>query len=487
MIRLIWVTPNMRVRCFQSTLLIVVIAFGCTDRGSGAASAFPDGGAGVGSHSPDVTVPSDQQVDETAPEASPPEDDKFVCISDWPTQEPAIVAPSLDLPRFTLVGVDTTPDNGLGDHAAFSAGRIGMSGHRWFVSYDVSARTFVEYGGVCGTLSDPVIRRDAPGGFVIGCGSVLGFFPDLQDPSGPAKHWPDEGIEWTRRLGPNKYPILKNTVPSDMLVDPEGTIYFAASDESFTAMRPADGSAVWTRELVVREYDFGSPAGRLGIGNRLFFGDSMVFERATGEQVAGLTVKGVPVSVQAAAYSRRLIGAAQIKPFDPAELVVLDECGKLKWARGPKDGYHVLVGFDDSLVVGEYKEHNTPVFYRFSIDGTVIAGPASYANWVFPFAIGADDVLYLASCVPCYPCYHDKDLEVIAVSQSMEVIDRINLGGSCRRVSAVLLDDGLMVVMRVGLEGNDFVRIQTASPGLARTAWPAVRRDNERTGWVAPW
>ncbi|MCL2824825.1 MAG: hypothetical protein FWD57_12630, partial [Polyangiaceae bacterium] len=164
-------------------LLAALIADGCIDRGSAAASALPDGGASIGSHTPDVIVPSAQHNDETAPEASPPEDDKFVCISDWPTQEPAIVAPSLDLPRLALVGVDTTPDNGLGDHAAFSAGRIGMSGHIWFVSYDVSARTFVEYGGVCGTLSNPAIRRDAPGGFVIGCGSVLGFFPDLQDPS----------------------------------------------------------------------------------------------------------------------------------------------------------------------------------------------------------------------------------------------------------------------------------------------------------------
>jgi len=212
----------------------------------------------------------------------------------------------------------------------------------------------------------------------------------------------------------------------------------------------------------------------------------MVFELTTGEQVAGITVKGVPVSVDEAAYSRRLIGWARVKGFDPTDLVVVDECGNLQWSRGPAYGYMVLVGFDDSLLVREF-HGGDPVFYRFSIDGAVLAGPSKFGDSM-PLALGADGVLYLARRVPCsYPCDYDNSLEVVAVSESLEVLDRIDVGPYSHKASAVLLDDGLMVVVRDGRTGIDFVRIQTASPGLARTAWPTIRRDNERTGWVAPW
>jgi len=477
----------MRVRYLQTVLLAAVIALGCTDRGSRPGATLPDGGVCIGSNCSDVSAPIDATTDETAPEASFTVAEKFTCISDWPTQQPAAPAPSLDVPRLALLGIDKSPITPPGDYAVFSAGRIAFSGgNGTLLSYNVSARTYAQQYVSCSDLGEPAIRRDRPGGFVAGCTGIVGLFPDMQRPPG-SPLGPDDGVEWGHPLGPNKYEYLNHTCVAPMLVDPDGILYFTATDGSFKAISPSDGKTVWSSVDATMERDSGSPSGKLGIGDRLFFGNSAAFKRSTGTRFTDIMVDGVPVSVQVAAYSHRLIGEARVNGNTPADLVVVDECGNMKWSLGKSNRYEVLVGFDDSIVVGEYKYPTTPAFYRYSIDGELLAGPAKFGESTL-LALGADDVLYLAGCARCSdPCDHDFDLEVIAVSESMEVLDRINVGSYCTNASAVLLDDGLMVVMRVGKGATEFVRIQTASPGLARTAWPTIRRDNERTAWVAPW
>ena len=480
------VSPHVSVNHVGTALLTAVVAIGCTDCGSGSSSGSTSSCSNVGSQCRDANDSPVDQANETAPEASFIVHEAFTCISDWPTQEPVVPAPSLGLPRLTLVGVDKYPGSPNRENAVFSAGRIASSLGSRLASYDVSARTFANQWISCIGLSEPAIRRDSPGAFVAGCTGVLGFFPDFKKPP-DSSFGPEDGVEWIHPLLPPKYGYSETTIVAPMLVDPDGILYFTATDSSFKAIRPTDGEAVWTQGLAM-EYDSTSPAGRLGIADRLFFGGFMAFKRSTGDRLATLEVKGKPVSIQAAAYSRRLIGEARVDFYSPADLVVLDECGNLKWARGQEMSYTVLVGFGDSLLVREYTHPNTLKYYRISIDGTVMAGPADYGDFVFPLALGADDVLYLSRCVPCdAPCDHNHSLEIIAVSDSLAVLDRIDVGPYCDQASAVLLDDGLMVVTRVGKGHAEFVRIQTASPGLARTAWPTIRRDNERTGWVAPW
>jgi hypothetical protein len=54
----------------------------------------------------------------------------------------------------------------------------------------------------------------------------------------------------------------------------------------------------------------------------------------------------------------------------------------------------------------------------------------------------------------------------------------------------VLLDDGQLLITRTHFGQPmelELVRMATASPGLARTAWPTHHRDNARTGWIAAW
>jgi hypothetical protein len=164
--------------------------------------------------------------------------------------------------------------------------------------------------------------------------------------------------------------------------------------------------------------------------------------------------------------------------------VVLDECGNPQWSLPEYSIGVELVGFDDDLLVSSAygTDTSTPkwALHRYSIEGTLLAGPAEGRS-VFEI-LGADGVFYVGYCVP-----YQEDLEVVALSPSLEVIDRLHVGPTCRSVSAVLLDDGLLLVVREGLSETEILRIATASPGLAHTAWPTRGRDNARTRWLAPW
>jgi hypothetical protein len=123
--------------------------------------------------------------------------------------------------------------------------------------------------------------------------------------------------------------------------------------------------------------------------------------------------------------------------------------------------------------------------YRYSIDGTVIAGPGDGFG-VF-LAIGADGVSYVVENLPSLDGSKGR-AEIIALSPSLETLARLNIGEYCDYGPATLLDNGQMLIRRVDCDGNlDIVRVATSSPGLAHTAWPTDMHNNARTGWIAPW
>ncbi|MCL2825266.1 MAG: hypothetical protein FWD57_14845, partial [Polyangiaceae bacterium] len=111
--------------------------------------------------------------------------------------------------------------------------------------------------------------------------------------------------------------------------------------------------------------------------------------------------------------------------------------------------------------------------FQYAINGELLAGPGEWFDRYL--ALGADGVSYVAKCVGS-----GGNLEVVALSPSLDVIDRLDLGPNCFYGSeAVLLDDGLLIVHRRLPDNNtELVRIATASPGLAKTAWPTKMRDN---------
>ncbi|MCL2823177.1 MAG: hypothetical protein FWD57_04235, partial [Polyangiaceae bacterium] len=337
-----------RVSVASAILLIAISVFGCSDRRSGSPLVPQDD---VGGSFGSDNSPTDAHADETPSE---PPLEEFGCVSDWPTQEPVALVPSLDLPRYSVVGVDKPPNKYGWRDLVFSGGSIASLSIGALVSYDVAARTFVQFAGLgrsCAVSSQPAIRRDTLRGFVSGCHGVVGLHPDFGVT--PESSW-GFSIQWSFTLDSNKNPYTEVTEVSTMLADPGGNLYFAATDDTFRAIRADDGAAVWTRG-VQHDYRYTAYANaRVGIGDRLFFGMSSVFKRDTGIQIASIKVDGKPVSVLGATYSGKLVGEVRAEGSDSASLVVLDQCGNLQWSWGNALGYMVLVGFDESLLVGEY-------------------------------------------------------------------------------------------------------------------------------------
>ena len=150
------------------------------------------------------------------------------------------------------------------------------------------------------------------------------------------------------------------------------------------------------------------------------------------------------------------------------------------------------VGFDDSLLIVAWPTSEKIEYYLSSIDGSILAEPRRISMGELnagPLALGADGVWYFVNCTNMYG--RMGDLEVLALSPSLEVIARLDAGYSCSiagGVEVALLDDGTLLIPRRGKDfTGEIVRIATASPGLARTAWPKHMRDNENTGWIAAW
>ncbi|MCL2825573.1 MAG: hypothetical protein FWD57_16395 [Polyangiaceae bacterium] len=271
-----------------------------------------------------------------------------------------------------------------------------------------------------------------------------------------------------------------------MAVHPDGTLFFAASDEKLQAISPSDGKPLWVRDhALAADGTMSNPIA--GVGDRLFLTHNRVAQRSDGEPIQAPTVNGKKVNVYGAAFSRKLLASYSYSP----ELFVLDECGQLVWSLQAYNAVfaHSIVGFDDSLLTTatayngvDYGERK---LYRYSIDGTVLAGPYSTGGVTNPLALGADGVYYVATC-PLGDT--EGDLELLALSESFELVDKVNLGPPCG-ASGVLLDDGMLVITRSTVPDYkpEFVRVQTASPGLAKTAWPTNGRDNSRTAWLAAW
>jgi len=161
----------------------------------------------------------------------------------------------------------------------------------------------------------------------------------------------------------------------------------------------------------------------------------------------------------------------------------LDRCNEPKWSF-PTDKYMdvVLAGFDDSLVAIYGDEA-----FIYSAEGEQQVGPAPLDTHYYPKAIGADGTLYYTYCTELY----NKDageMSVQAYSSSLELLWSVELGKPCLDEPPVLANDGVLYVLRSKSEQYpphlELTAIQTASPGLANTAYPTLRSNNRRTGWI---
>lgn len=190
------------------------------------------------------------------------------------------------------------------------------------------------------------------------------------------------------------------------------------------------------------------------------------------------------VTIIAATYARQLVGYINTDNEASRKMVVLDHCGKFLWSL-PTYPKQVFVGFDDSLIVITESSKKTNIATVYSRDGKLMAGPVHDVGTFL--SLGADNVMYFANCLVKDPSTPDN-LAVHARSSTLEMLGTASVAGLCDIHDAVLLNDGMLLFpQRANKGGIQMGRVETSSPGLARTAWPTRLCDNQRTGWIAAW
>lgn len=413
----------------------------------------------------------------------------FDCVKEWPAYDPPKTpAPSIpDKPTLALLGVEAVSASGLQNPPSLWGGRLALTGGNIVWSLNLADGTWSKFYGASSTcllVSPPAPRPDTPGAFAVGCIGILGLNPDFT-----SHQLGSNGRAWGSMLGPNIGPS-ETTYISPMLAHPEGTLSFWASDGTMRTIRSANGASVWTQQLP-RPIDWGYGANLpyFGVGDRFVVGGH-AYDRHTGVAFDSARLNGEDQHLLYAAYGKRLL--ASPFGFGSRKIHILDECGVHQWTTPELQHFRMFIGFDDALHLTTPVDANTPAgakyaSYIYSRDGQKLAGPGE--GFDLPLALGADGVAYYGKCVaPTNPSHLDE-LEVVAVAPSLEVKARLNVGGACPFSNAFLMDDGQLWIVHKpsGASTTQISRLQTASPGLAKTAWPTHFHDNARTGWVSPW
>jgi hypothetical protein len=159
---------------------------------------------------------------------------------------------------------------------------------------------------------------------------------------------------------------------------------------------------------------------------------------------------------------------------------LLDRCGGAKWLAGASDGNQVplIVGVPDEdifmLETGADGARHLGVIS--SHDGHRLAGPTATGT---PAAAGADGTFYAVTCDNVDSSDRSTVVpELVAYDATLREKSRLTLPVpsvqglySCPRPAVALDDDGVMY-LAVAADGTYLMAVQTASPGLAATAWP---------------
>ncbi|MCL2825265.1 MAG: hypothetical protein FWD57_14840 [Polyangiaceae bacterium] len=296
-----------------SMVLLLLLGASCTkDR-------FSPDNSGADSCDEKTCSGTDAKKDNDTSEPPPLE---FGCVQNWPTPEPAVPVASLDVPRLTLQGGDKVGYHGGGEEIALWGGRIGLIGLNIFYSYDVATRTHASYdraASTCQVISSPAIRLNEPGGFAFGCIGVLGL---------RANFWESAFLDhaaWVLPLGTNKSQEFDTTQVSPMVVHPNGTLYFSASDETTRAVRPHNGEEIWRHSNPFVQNNQQQPY--FGVGDRVF-GSKGGFHPETGMKFAPARAGADELVTFLPTYSRRIVGFSGRDDVN-LRTAVIDECGSI--------------------------------------------------------------------------------------------------------------------------------------------------------------
>jgi hypothetical protein len=390
----------------------------------------------------------------------------FRCVEDWPAFTAAQLEPSLSVKAPVELWRKSLPDGNFIPETAFTGTHLGILTRNQIWILDLQ-------GNVTGHLQDadshfagggPVADRDGNFYFVT---------------SRAIKILPDGTVSWSADLGPNLSPSLETTASSRLLLSPDGILYFAASDGYlYGLMTKGTSRQKW-------KVNVGLGVNKYALNVRAGVGDTILMEGSNRVTTDGTTasvpvVGGQPMEVLSAVPDGMVGGFEDSEGF---RTHVLDRCGKLLWAfpkTGKQTWWITLLDYDSRYLVtaGAYP---TAHLYFFSRDGTQLLGPKDAP--VGPRLLGADGTLLETRCTESGG---NAVLDLFAYSAALDPSWSLSFAGPCHLTSLALGDDGVLYVTRANDTETEVIAIQTAIPGLGRTALPIAGYNNRRTGWLAP-
>lgn len=273
---------------------------------------------------------------------------------------------------------------------------------------------------------------------------------------------------------------------------PDGTLYVGASDGALYAIDTASGAQKWRQAIASPKDGDRGPIVVGGIGGAIVTTTRAgslrpsVFDARTGEPLQRWSSPDGPLF---AAFFAPTLGIVTQRmadhggPYPWMDLAVLDACGQTRFRLpATRPQWPALVGADESLYVVERDDvtgSDTFVSVYAAADGRRTLGPVPAAP---PWGIGADGVVY---AVQCDAPGHDGPSRLIAYDGATFVEKwRLELGASCPSAGPVIDDTGRLYFTWFIDHYTELVAVQTTSPGLASTPWPARRRDAHGTAWV---
>jgi hypothetical protein len=209
------------------------------------------------------------------------------------------------------------------------------------------------------------------------------------------------------------------------------------------------------------------------------FVDWVAYDRRNGIPLGVLPYQGYPAGFSRF-NSRYEANVYQL----PRTTGVVDRCGREVLQRDESPQSRFTYGFDDETIVNDYsvKDPARPGLRSAFVEGAnhQPLTPRQDVDWS-PLLVGADGVTYgvegdaVAS-------------RLVAVGRDLKVLYRIPVPFPTT-ADVVLANDGRLYLDAFDEATNTrtLVAVQTASPGLAKTASPSAWGDNTRSGWYGPW
>jgi outer membrane protein assembly factor BamB len=263
-------------------------------------------------------------------------------------------------------------------------------------------------------------------------------------------------------------------------------MYVGASDGALYAIDTATGAQKWRRAVADPAAGDRGPTVLGGIGGAL-----LATTRSKTDKPALFDAQtGAPLQTWPSRYGVFFAPALGIVtqhmndhggPYPWMDIAVQDRCGQTRWSLpATRPQWPVLVGPGDQLYVVERDdETSSPTFVSvYAPDGSRVLGPVAAAP---PWAIGKDGTVY---AVQCDAPGHDGPSRMIAYDAALQEKWRLELGASCPSAGPVIGEDGKLYFTWYIGQVTELVAVQTESPGLSDSAWPARRRDEKGTAWV---